>query len=332
MRDYAKISPRFWTGETGRKLRALGRDEQIVALYLLSCPSANMIGLYYLSLPTLAHETGIPLEGASKALQRVCETGFSSFEGVSETIFVFEMARMQIGEYLKSSDNLVKHVWREAEIYRKSGLYKLFVKKYGKAFCATPDILSEAPSKPLRSHEQERERERENEQDREREDNAAIAAPPPGKKPKPAATDHANFISHFTGEWQRRHGTKYPFRKHDGAQAATVLKECGSLDSAKAAVDRYFANTEKFFQGHPFGLFVSQLPRFLVAAQEAPDPLGEPEITPQARAFLEADQLRNRQRIGIPEADWQRADVPTRNAMIEEYRAKHAGKNGNGKI
>jgi hypothetical protein len=50
MRDYAKIAPQFWIGSTGK------------------APHANMLDIYYLPPIFIAHETGIPFEGASKAL------------------------------------------------------------------------------------------------------------------------------------------------------------------------------------------------------------------------------------------------------------------------
>ncbi len=62
MRDYSKISPQFWTGRTGRLLREAGPDVQHLAIYLISCPASNLIGLYYLPLVTMSHETGLPLE------------------------------------------------------------------------------------------------------------------------------------------------------------------------------------------------------------------------------------------------------------------------------
>ncbi|ENG6564474.1 hypothetical protein ABU498_004766 [Escherichia coli] len=56
MRDYAKVSPRFWLGETGRELRKAGAEAQVVAFYLMTSPHANMLGLYYLPVLYLAHE------------------------------------------------------------------------------------------------------------------------------------------------------------------------------------------------------------------------------------------------------------------------------------
>ena len=64
---YAVLVPTFWTGETGKRLRGYGRDAQVVALYLVTGPPAEMIGLYYMPLPTLMHEVGITQQGALKA-------------------------------------------------------------------------------------------------------------------------------------------------------------------------------------------------------------------------------------------------------------------------
>src|SRR5437899_9218726 len=75
VREYAKVAPQFWTGETGKRIRALGRDAQVVALYLVSSPSSTMLGFYYLPIPTLCHEIGISRQGALKALRSLSEAG-----------------------------------------------------------------------------------------------------------------------------------------------------------------------------------------------------------------------------------------------------------------
>lgn len=164
MREYGKMVPAFWVGATGRALR--GHPEaQVIAAYLVTCPSANMVGLYYLPLPTLCHETGIPLKGALKALLRVEEVGFAAYDHPSEMVWVPEMAKYQIGDSLKPSDNRVKGILREVETYKKSKFFGEFVKKYWDAFSLPGPIPetrgSEAPSKALRSQEQEQEQEQE---------------------------------------------------------------------------------------------------------------------------------------------------------------------------
>lgn len=165
MRDYGKIIPTFWTGDTGRMLRDAGRDAQLVALYLLTGPSANMIGLYHLPLPLLCHHLKMTTEGASKALRRVQEAGFAYFEGVTETVFVPHMARIQIGDTLKIADNRHKNVLKELRNWRKSRFLKDFYDIYATSFNLPSDLVSEAPSKPLRSQEQEQEQEQKQDQD-----------------------------------------------------------------------------------------------------------------------------------------------------------------------
>jgi len=166
LRDYGIVSWQFWTGSTGKQLRTLGRDEQVVAIYLMTCPSSNMIGMYYLPIVTMAHETGITPEGASKALRRVCATGFACYDEASEYVYVPEMARWQISEELKPSDKQVKGILNEVKRNAKCPYVKDFWHKYADAFCLgeppkeaapTQPIPSppEAPSEPLRSQDQE---------------------------------------------------------------------------------------------------------------------------------------------------------------------------------
>lgn len=168
MRDHAIVSPRFWTGPTGRFLRDSGPDAQRLALYLITCPNSNMIGLYYLPLPTLCHELGISLEGASKALQRVSEGQFAYYDNHTETVFVVEMARFQIGERLSARDNRVKAVKKLASQFRNSPFYQHFMERYGIPFSLEEAAEVQAPSKPLRSQDQDQDQDQDQEQDTKR--------------------------------------------------------------------------------------------------------------------------------------------------------------------
>ncbi|MBK7363037.1 MAG: hypothetical protein IPJ01_12135 [Micavibrio sp.] len=163
MRDYAIFRPTFWTGETGRRIRALGQDAQLIAAYLITCPSANMIGLYYLPLVTLCHETGSPMEGALQALRSLGDLGFAHYDAASEHVFVPEMAAQQIGGKLAKSDKRCKGIFKEWQAMRKSPFYKDFHARYKDAF-HLPEIEDsrsplQAPCKPHRSQEQEQEQE-----------------------------------------------------------------------------------------------------------------------------------------------------------------------------
>lgn len=163
MREYAKVAPQFWIGDTGKKLRTLGAESQVVAFYLITSPHANMLGLYYLPMPLLAHETGLSLQGASKALQRVCEAGFAAYDAPSEWIWVYEMARFQIADALKENDNRVVGINREYQTLPNNPFLKEFYLKYASAFHLEIMRGSQGAPKGLRSQEQEQEQEQERE-------------------------------------------------------------------------------------------------------------------------------------------------------------------------
>lgn len=169
MRNYAVVAPTFWTGSTGRVIRRLGSDTQVVALYLISGPNSTMIGLYYMPLPTLCHETGCSMEGASKALRSLGEVGFCRYDDESEYVWIPEMAKWQIGARLDIRDKRVKAVHRSLIACFNSPFVSPFIEKYGKAYHLNPlEIVPreiKAAPKPLRSQEQEQEQEQDQEQD-----------------------------------------------------------------------------------------------------------------------------------------------------------------------
>lgn len=169
MRDYAKVAPQFWTGSTGKKLRAAGPEALIVGMYLMTCPHANMLGLYYLPMVYLLHETGLPPEGASKGLARAIEGGFCQYDEASEMVWVIEMARFQVADSLDAKDKRCKGIENELSKCPDNALRRGFQAKYGAAFHLSKMAPKgkglarglQGASKPLRSQEQEQEQEQE---------------------------------------------------------------------------------------------------------------------------------------------------------------------------
>ncbi|MDR5757000.1 hypothetical protein [Caballeronia sp. LZ035] len=167
MRDYAKVSPQFWIGETGKKLRKAGAEAQVVGLYLMTSPHANMLGLYYVPMLYIAHETGLGMEGASKGLQSCIEAGFCQYDEASEMVWVMEMATYQIATSLVVTDKRCTGVQNEYGALPENPYLAGFFDKYRAAFhmtkrrpeAAAKPSLIEAPSKPLGSQEQEQEQE-----------------------------------------------------------------------------------------------------------------------------------------------------------------------------
>ena len=134
MRDYGKVSPNFWIGETGKKLREAGTEAQLVALYLMTSPHANMLGLFYLPKIYLAHETGLGFEGASKGLARASEAQFCAYDEPTETVWVFEMACYQVGEQLSEKDNRCAGIQKAYDALPENPFLKGFYDKYSGQF------------------------------------------------------------------------------------------------------------------------------------------------------------------------------------------------------
>lgn len=170
MRDYGIVSPRFWIGETGRKLRSMPYAQR-VAMYLLTAPASEMTGVYYCPVATILNDVGLPSESLARdhegALKAVIEAlkalqslDFCEFDFDSEYVFVKEMARWQIAEKLKPTDNRVKGIIKTVESMPEP-MRSRFIARYNDDFSLGFEVekqqKNEAPSEPLRSQEQEQE-------------------------------------------------------------------------------------------------------------------------------------------------------------------------------
>jgi hypothetical protein len=107
--------------------------------------------LYYLPFPTFCHETGSPFEGASKGLRDLAEIGFAYYDMPTESVWVPEMARIQIGNSLLDNDKRIKGIKKDLEKSRMSPFFNEFLDKYMESFHLHDVARNEAPSKPLRS-------------------------------------------------------------------------------------------------------------------------------------------------------------------------------------
>lgn len=159
MRDYAKVVPTFWTGDTGKALRKRGSEAMVVGLYLMSSPISNMLGLYYQPILYMAHETGLGLEGARKGLEGAIAAGFCRYDEESEMVWIPEMAKYQIASELKATDNRCAGIQKDYDALPVNPFLGEFFDKYQTAFHLTKKRGCEAPVKPLPSQEQEQEQE-----------------------------------------------------------------------------------------------------------------------------------------------------------------------------
>ncbi len=164
MRDYGKVSPQFWIGETGKLLRG-NLEAQVLALYLMTNPHATMTGVFHCPIIYMAHETGLSMEGASKGLARLIEVGFCEYDEPSESVFVVNMAAYQIDDSLKPDDKRVLGLRKEVSKMLPARFQHRFVEVYGLRFHLEKQGENnsplQAPCKPLPSQEQEQEQEQE---------------------------------------------------------------------------------------------------------------------------------------------------------------------------
>lgn len=164
MRHYSVVYPQFWTGRTGRTIRELaktsttGKDVQRVALYLMTSPHANMIGLYFLPILYLCEEVGIDKPDAYSTLAELRRLDFSFYDETSEHVWVKEMARFQIGPALNQRDcklpainrmyqNLPANPWLGPFFDRYSSAYHLTDKRESSQ--GGPEGPPEGASRPL---------------------------------------------------------------------------------------------------------------------------------------------------------------------------------------
>jgi hypothetical protein len=152
LRDYGTVASQFWVRGTGKELRG-DAEAQIVALYLMTSPHANMIGVYHLPVTYLAHETGLSIEGATKALERLAQKDFCTYD--DEWVCVHNFAANQIGEELKPEDKRVKGIMNELAKVPSGVCREKFISRYQGPY-HLPISPIEAPSKPLRSQKQNR--------------------------------------------------------------------------------------------------------------------------------------------------------------------------------
>ncbi|HFP9442281.1 TPA: DNA-binding protein [Raoultella ornithinolytica] len=243
MRDYATVAPQFWLGKTGRELRKKGAEAQVVSFYLMTSPHANMLGLYYLPILYIAHETGLGLEGASKGLKSSIEAGFCSYDEDTEMVWVHEMAAYQVGKALKPGDNRCAGVRSEYASLTENSFLSSFYERYKDDFHLSikreTRQISEGASKGLRSQDQEQDQEQEQDKDHL---GHGVATPPDDESSDiaPAGKPKSSYSEEFELVWK-----EYPKRaggnsKADAFKAWTArIKSGATVQELTDGVRRY---------------------------------------------------------------------------------------------
>ncbi len=133
MRDYAKLSPFFWTRGSGKRLRG-DAVAQVVATYLSTSPLANMIGVYYVALATIANDTGVALDDVRGALGRIEKAGYAFYDFEAELVWIPNHARFEVGPTMAPGDKRRKKLTVEVAQVGDHRFAADFLDAYGEAF------------------------------------------------------------------------------------------------------------------------------------------------------------------------------------------------------
>lgn len=175
MRDYSKVSPRLWTGTLGKGIKG-DPHCQALAAYLVTSPHCNMIGLYHLPIAYAASDLGWSEKDLTKALRRVCMSGFAEYDDEAERVWIVEHARHELGSKedgtMGRGDKRISNIRSILKDHRISFLYNKFLARYGAAFHLDlepiPKALGKGHGKDLRSPTASQEQEQKQEQEQEK--------------------------------------------------------------------------------------------------------------------------------------------------------------------
>lgn len=144
MRGYSKVSPRIWTGSLGRAIRG-DSFLQSLALYCVTSPHSNHIGLYLLPLPYVAADLGFTDTKIKSGLERLEALGYLKYDSANERVWVIAHFRHELGGdgEKKDGDKRLVNVAKLLEDNAVSALARAFADYYGIAY--------EGEAKPLTS-------------------------------------------------------------------------------------------------------------------------------------------------------------------------------------
>lgn len=150
------IDDKFWTGVTGVQIRDCGKDAQLLALHLLTCPSANSLGLYNFTVEQAARLTSLTDIEVKAALDMLIGVGFCAYNNDSGMIFVRNMAAYQNGTSIKYNDNKIVNINAQIKaLPANEPLVKKFIKIYQRIFFIPGEGQPNLIRKPLQEYTSE---------------------------------------------------------------------------------------------------------------------------------------------------------------------------------
>lgn len=117
---FTKIPSDFWTTPQAKALREAGVEANLLAMYLLTSPHANRLGIYYLPVAYICQDTHLPQEAVTQGLATLSRLNFCHYDDTTAYIWVTDMALYRVSRTLSPNDNQVKGIHRLYESLPKS--------------------------------------------------------------------------------------------------------------------------------------------------------------------------------------------------------------------
>lgn len=107
---------------------------RLMALYLFTCPSANMVGLYYLPIPLMAMQLQWDEAKVRHALAIVRRAGVAEYDERRQLVWIPNGAKYQLGPTLKPKNNTRKTVARQVRAFEGHPFFDAFLSLYLKPY------------------------------------------------------------------------------------------------------------------------------------------------------------------------------------------------------
>ncbi len=155
---YRTVDTATWTDP---KIKLLDPDGKLLFLYLFTNQHSHVSGIYYLTIPTILHETGIKKGVLKRRLDTLSELGLARFDPENEVIWVEKMFF-----YQGRGEKNLRAASKQLESLHNSYLIKGFLDEYpmvrefiSERITVKLDRVSEVGT-PNQEQEQEQEQEK----------------------------------------------------------------------------------------------------------------------------------------------------------------------------
>lgn len=259
MRDYGRVYSSFWQSP---EMRALPEDPRTLALYLLTCPHANLIGCFRLSEAYAADDLQWSSERVSEGFAKLCSIGFMTRDEGTKWVLIHKYLKWNSFE----NANVAKAAQKAFDLVPAGDLKPLMAKAllefgahlsepFAEGLQTLVESFANPEPEPIQSLNQNQSQ-----------TGTISDAPPAGatsnRKPKatPKAKDTPPTVEtweHYADAYERRYGVA-PVRNAKGnGQIAQFVGRLGA-DDAPHVAEFYVGHQRRFYveSGHSVDLLL----------------------------------------------------------------------------